>query len=384
MKRVQHKIIRQVLKQYPILAITGPRQSGKTTMLRSIFSDYRYVTLENPDTQEYALSDPKAFLKEFDDKVIFDEAQKAPQLFSYLQGIVDKNQIMGQFILSGSQNFDLIENITQSLAGRVSIFRLLPFDMEEMKEAKWLSEDLTKTMVTGFYPAIFDRNISPDRYYADYINTYVKRDISQLVNIQNDRRFKRFLKVCATRAAQLVNFNDLARDAGVSHTTIRNWLSLLETSYIVYFLQPYFRNYSKRLIKSPKLYFYDTGLLCHLLDIRNGNLKTTHQMYGNIFENMVVSELEKRNQHLGQLREYWFWRDSHGHEVDLLFPKGESIQSIEIKSSNTISNKSFDGLAYFKKASSDKLTKQILIYAGDKIQNRTSYKILPWHDLKKI
>jgi len=374
------KSITETLEKYPIVALTGPRQSGKTTLLRTKFDHYRYVSLENPDVRSYAEEDTKGFLDEYSYRVIFDEVQRVPKIFSYLQGIVDKSQVMGQFILSGSQSFNLIENITQSLAGRVALFSLFPFDMEEMERAQWLSDDLGEVFSKGFYPAIFEREINQDRYYSDYLNTYVKRDVSQLVNIQNYGAFVRFIKICATRAGQILNLNNLARDAGVSHTTARNWLSILETSYIVFLLQPYFRNYSKRIVKSSKLYFYDTGLLCHLLDFRKGRISPVNQVWGNVFENMIVGELEKQNYHQNLHRNYWFWRDSHSHEIDLLYSDGHSLSTYEIKSSTTIGSKMFEGLKYFKAISDDPISKQTLIYGGKEDQKRTDYKVLSWNN----
>jgi len=371
----------KILKQYPILVMTGPRQSGKTTMLRETLTNYRYVSLEDPDNRAFATTDPRGFLKEYDNQVIFDEVQQTPHLFSYLQSIVDENKVMGQFILSGSQNFNLMANITQSLAGRASIFKLFPFDLIEMKKANLLSDNLGKIMTNGFYPAIYNRNIDPDRYYSDYIDTYVNRDVSQLINIQDNRAFRTFIKLCAARAGQLVNFNDMARGAGVSHTTIRKWMSILETSYILFTLKPYFKNYSKRVVKSPKLYFYDTGLLCHLLDIRKGNFSPSHSMWGNVFENMVVCEYEKQNYHFSQLREYWFWRDSHGNEVDLLYPTSEKVNLFEIKSSTTISEKMFKGLNRFAKNAGDNTGNKSIIYGGEKDQLRTNYQIKSWRNI---
>ncbi len=380
-KRNIYNSIITALKQYPIVALTGPRQSGKTTLLKTMFKQYRYVNFENPDIRSYAIDDSRGFLKEYGSKVIFDEAQQVPQIFSFLQGVVDESGLMGQFILSGSQNFNLIENITQSLSGRVALFRLFPFDMVEMKRANWLSNDLSEVLTKGFYPALFERKIEQDRYYANYLDTYVKRDISQLVNVQNNRTFLTFVKICATRAGQLLNFSDLARDAGVSHSTARNWLSILETSYILFLLQPYFKNYSKRIVKSPKLYFYDTGLLCHLLDIRKGNLSPINQAWGNIFENMIVSELEKQNYHFNHLRDYWFWRDSHGREIDLLYSNGQQLSLHEIKSSTTISNKMFDAMKHFRDLSQEAISNQILIYGGLEDQKRTEYDIFSWKNV---
>jgi len=372
----------KTLKHYPVLAVTGPRQSGKTTMLRKMLKGYRYVNLENPDNREFATKDTKGFLAKYDEKVIFDEAQNVPELFSYMQGIVDEEQLMGQFILSGSQNFQLTERITQSLAGRVAMFRLFPFEFKEMQLAQWLPDGLTNVLTKGFYPAIFEREMNQDRYYANYLDTYVNRDISQLINIKDTQAFKRFLKLCAIRAGQLINLSDLARDAGISHTTASNWISTLETSYILFQLPPYFKNYGKRLIKSSKLYFHDVGLLCHLLGIRKSNFSPTHTMWGHVFENMIVSELIKQNEHHGLERDYYFWRDSKGHEIDLLYFNGESLITYEIKSSSTIQNRMFEGLEYFSKITDDPIEEQILIYGGQESQKRTKYTVLPYLEVR--
>jgi predicted AAA+ superfamily ATPase len=377
-----HDRILDTLREYPILAITGPRQSGKTTLLKTMLQGYTYVNLENPENRTFAEMDTKGFLDKYNDKVIFDEAQNVPALFSYLQGIVDENQVMGQFILSGSQNFQLTERITQSLAGRVAIFRLLPFDMDEMSKANWLSEDLGEAMTKGFYPAIFERGMDHDRYYTNYIETYVTRDISQLINIKDARSFRNFLKLCAVRAGQLLNLSDLARDAGISHTTANNWMSILETSYIIYQLPPYFKNYGKRLIKSPKLYFYDVGLLCHLLGIRKSNISPMHPSYGHVFENLIITELIKKNEHRELLRDYYFWRDSKGHEVDLMYHDGDVLHIYEIKSSSTIQSRMFEGLEYFTKISTEPIEEKVVVYGGVEVQNRTEFTVVPWSLVK--
>lgn len=380
--RLIYHQIASAMQEYPVLALTGPRQSGKTTMLKTMFADYRYINLENPDNRNFARKDTRAFLQQYDHQVIFDEAQNVPELFSYLQGIVDENQVMGQFILSGSQNFQLTERITQSLAGRVAIFRLLPFQVAEMKNAHWLPGKLADVLTRGFYPAIFERGMDHDRYYANYLDTYVNRDISQLINIKDARAFKNFLKLCATRAGQLLNLSDLARDAGVSHTTAGSWISTLETSYVLFQLPPYFKNYGKRMIKSPKLYFYDVGLLCHLLSIRKGNISPIHPMWGSIFENLVVSELMKQNEHTGLARDYYFWRDSKGHEVDLLYQQGEALHLYEIKASSTIQSKMFDGLDYFQKISNEHIAGKYLVYSGSQAQKRTEHTVMPWEEVQ--
>ena len=373
--------IRHELLGYPIIALTGARQSGKTRLLRTHFPEYTYLSLEDPDLKEFATRDTKGFLQKYNDKIIFDEVQNVPVLFSYLQGIVDLNQVMGQFILSGSQNFQLLENITQSLAGRVSIFRLFPPDISEMEAAHWMPDNLPEVITKGFYPAIYDRNLNPDRYYFNYLTTYIKRDISQLVNIQNDRLFNTFLKLCARRAGNILNISELAKDASISHTTARSWISLLETSFIIYLLPPYYNNYNKRLIKSPKLYFYDTGLLSYLSGVRNGDISPISPIWGQLFENMVVSDLVKQNYHHNTLKEFYYWRDSHGHEIDLLSEENDQLKTYEIKASTTLRSNMFEGLEYFRKISGVQDLSQNLIYGGIESQTRNDSQVIPWRDI---
>ncbi len=365
-------------KQYPILAVTGPRQSGKTTLLKSFFNDYKYVTLENPDMRNYALADTKGFLAEFDDKVIFDEVQRVPELFSYLQAIVDEKKIMGQFILSGSQNFQLLNNISQSLAGRVALLKLLPFDFKELQSGDLLPKDYYKLMYTGFYPAIYDRGISPTTYYSNYVQTYIERDVLELTHIKDLKLFRNFLLLCAGRAGQLLNLNNIANECGISQPTAKAWLSILESSYIVFQLQPYYQNLSKRIVKSPKLYFYDTGLLSYLVGIRKPDKLSTHPFKGALFENMIIGEYIKRNHHFGLAKDYWFWRDSQGHEVDLLSIEEDGWDAFEIKASKTINTDFFKELDYFGKLAGNKLKQKYLVYADDINQKRTNYQILAW------
>lgn len=367
--------------KYPILALTGPRQSGKTTMLKTMFSDYRYVNLENPDVRQYAENDPNGFLKEFDKYVIFDEVQRVPALFSYLQAIVDDSGIMGQFILSGSQNFHLMQNITQSLAGRVAIFKLFPFDNTELKSGGWFNQDdYLFNLTKGFYPAIYDRDIPSKTFYSNYVQTYIQRDVTELVNIRDLRSFQNFLGLCAARSGQLLNLNALANECGISQPTAKSWLSALENSYILFQLYPYHNNFSKRIVKTPKLYFYDSGLLCYLLKINNKEQLQTHSLKGSLFENMMISEYVKQMYHQNNLKDLWFWRDSAGHEVDFMIEDDNGFQIIEFKASMTVLSDMFKGLDYFEELSGwDNLSKS-LVYAGDKAQNRTNAKVIPWKE----
>lgn len=377
-KRQIQSSMESLLGKYPILAITGPRQSGKTTLLKSILPEYGYVSLEDTNQRSFATTDPVGFLKKYDSKVIFDEVQQAPILFSYLQTIVDKRGSMGEFILSGSQNFHLLEKITQSLAGRVAIFRLFPFDIGELKEAGLLPSDWKSLIINGFYPAVYSRELNPSIFYSNYIQTYIDRDVTELTKVQDMRLFRNFLALCAARTGQLINLNDLSRDCGISQPTAKSWLSILESSYIVFQLQPYFENFSKRIVKTPKLYFYDTGLVAFLLGLRLADDMVDFSLSGNLFENMMVADMVKKNHHQYALLDYWFWRDSSGNEVDLLTKRGGSFDIFEVKSSQTVLPKSFEGLDYFSDITRGQVKNQTLIYGGEENEDRTKYWVRSW------
>jgi predicted AAA+ superfamily ATPase len=368
-------------EKYPVITLTGPRQSGKTTFLKSEFPGYRYVNLENPDTRNFASTDPNAFLKLYDKYVIFDEVQRVPALFSYIQALVDESRIMGQFILSGSQNFHLMHNITQSLAGRVAIFRLLPFDFTELKIAGLLDSDFAVNMQKGFYPAIYDRNIPPKMFYSNYIQTYIERDLSEIINVRDLKLFRNFISLCAGRAGNVLNLNSLANACGISQPTAKSWLSVLESSYIVFQLQPYFSNINKRVTKSSKLYFYDSGLLCHLLKIRDADSIQLSTHKGSIFENMIVAEYLKSGYHMNLLRDFWFWRDSAGHEVDLLWQDDERLNLVEIKATQTIMGDLFKGMSYFENLAPQLVKSKSLVYAGLENQQRSSDNVVSWYTL---
>jgi uncharacterized protein len=380
-QRIVAKAVKFYSKKYPIIALTGPRQSGKTTLLKTMFPKYEYVTLEDIDTRNFLATDARGFFKRYNKHIIFDEAQRVPDLFSYIQTIVDNSGMMGQFILSGSQNFHLMESITQSLAGRVGIFKLFPFDFDELKSANLLSNDFGVNLIKGFYPAIYTRDIIPRVYYENYINTYIERDTSQLINLRDARTFRNFLALCATRAGQILNLNALARECGISQPTAKSWLSVLENSYIVYQLSPYFRNYSKRIIKSTKLYFYDTGLLCHLLKIRLAKDLSTETIKGALFENMIIMEKLKQTYHKNLLQDFWYWRDSEGNEIDLITQNTRKLDIFEIKCSATILSKSFKGLEYFNKLDKENIRSKNLIFTGDENEKRTGYNIFSWKNI---
>jgi len=376
-------IIKSQQSKFPILAVTGPRQSGKTTLLRELFGDYRYVSLENPDVRSFAREDPIGFLKQYDQKIIFDEVQRVPELFSYLQSKVDESGQMGQFILSGSQNFHLLNNITQTLAGRVALFKLLPLDFTELKASDLLESSYTAACVKGFYPAIFDRDINPVIFYSNYIQTYIEKDVTELLNIRDLRLFRTFLSLCAARAGQLLNFNALANECGISHNTAKSWMSILESSYIVFLLQPYYENFNKRVIKSAKLYFYDTGLLNHLLGIREANELEENRHKGHVFENMILAEYQKKNHHLYLHQDYYFWQDSNGHEVDLLIKTLSGFSVFEIKATQTINAGLFKEMDRFEENAVAANVDKTLIYGGVENEKRTNYTVLSWKNISE-
>ena len=370
--------------KFPILAVTGPRQSGKTTLLQHLFPDYQYVTLENPDLRERALSDPNGFLNTYSERVIFDEVQQVPHLFSYLQTKVDKDKQMGQFILSGSQNFQLLESITQSLAGRVALFKLLPFSFNELETADLLDKNWNEAAFKGFYPALYDRNIEPTDFYRNYVETYLERDVRQLINIRDLRQFRLFLKYCAGHAGQMLNLQKIANEIGISQPTAQSWLSVLETSYIVFTVSPYYRNFNKRLVKTPKLYFYDTGLACYLLEMTRPTDLSTYYQRGAIFENLVIAELHKHQFHTYQKSDFYFWRDSNGLQVDVLFEEFNSLRIGEIKLSETVNASFFSNVQKFSKIASETPLKPFLLYGGSETFEHLGTSVLPWHSVRRF
>jgi predicted AAA+ superfamily ATPase len=366
---------------FPVLALTGPRQSGKTTLLKSLFREYTYVSLESPNVRSYAQEDPIGFLNQYSSKVIFDEAQRVPELFSYIQNRVDETREMGQFILSGSQNFHLVNAITQTLAGRVALFKLLPLDFGELKSADLLEKTYLNTAIKGFYPAIFDRKIDPAVFYANYIQTYVEKDVTELLHIRDLKTFRTFVYLCAGRAGQLLNYSALANECDISHNTAKAWLSLLESSYIIFMLQPYHQNFNKRLIKTPKLYFYDTGLLSYLLGVRTPEELSISDQKGHIFENMIVAEFLKRNHHLYLHEDYFFWQDSNANEIDILQKKMSAFSVYEIKTTQTVSSDLFKAMDRFETLVHPAEVVKNLIYGGLEDQKRTNYNVMSWRNI---
>jgi hypothetical protein len=377
--------ILNLTKVFPIISLTGPRQSGKTTLVRALFSDYAYVNLENLDERSAAEEDPIRFLRVHSDRgVIIDEAQKVPVLFSYLQGIVDESHKMGKYILTGSQNFLLFENITQSLAGRVAVCYLMPFGLPELVQSNLLPNSLNQVLYSGFYPVLYDRNVPPSDYFPSYVQTYIERDVRSITNVGDLSTFRRFIKLCAGRVGQLLNLSSIGNELGINYKTVRSWISILEASFVVFLLQPHYRNFNKRLVKQPKLYFFDTGLLCALLEILSPDQLSTHYLRGNIFESFLISEYMKLRYHSGLRPNAFFWRNSTGHEIDLLLEEGERLIAVEIKSGETINEDFFRGLKYFKKISSESEDRFYLLYGGEKNYSRKYGQVLGWRSIEKL
>jgi len=378
-REIQRKLIQASLK-FPLVALTGPRQSGKSTLVKNIFHKYQYISLEDIDNRNFAETDPRGFLETYDKPTIIDEVQKVPHLFSYLQTVVDKKNKPGQYILTGSQNFLLHYGISQSLAGRVAIYKLLPLSFAELKKSSFSFNKVEDYIYNGGYPAIFKNNINPAQWYPSYIETYIERDVRNMKQITNLSQFRNFVRLCAGRIGQIINLSDLARDTGITHNTAKSWLSVLEASYIIFFLPPFFKNFSKRIIKSPKLYFFDTGLTCSLLGINQKSQIETHYLKGNLFENFVVAEFMKKKYHNQLQREYYFWRDKTGREIDLLEIINGVAHAIEIKSAKTIASNFFDNLLFWQKLTKNK-TKGTLIYGGEENQKRSMAEVISWKNL---
>lgn len=377
--------IKSLSTGFPVITLTGPRQSGKTTLVKSVFSDYAYLNLENLDERAAAEEDPKRFLRLHSKTgVIIDEAQKVPTLFSYLQGIVDESAEMGKYVLTGSQNFLLLETITQSLAGRVAICYLLPFMQSELKNENLAKETLDLALFYGGYPVLYDRSVTPRDYFPSYIQTYIERDVRSIKNIGDLSVFQRFIRLCAGRVGQLLNFSNLANELGINYKTVQSWISILEASFVIFLLRPHHQNYGKRLVKQPKLYFYDTGLLCSLLDINSSKQLENHYLRGNIMESFVTSEYIKMRVHNGLLPNAYFWRNNTGHEIDMLLEESDRLTAVEIKSGETINQQMFKGLDYYRNLSRDSDNSYYLVYGGDSNQTRKDGQVVSWKNIEQL
>ena len=369
---------------FPVLAVTGPRQSGKTTLARTAFPALPYVNLEDPDTRALALADPRRFLQRYADGAVFDEVQRAPALMSYLLGVADAASAMGRFVLTGSQQFGLMDGIGQSLAGRVGLLTLLPLSQPELAAAgAGASPTLEQSLWRGGYPALHadHRQPEPAHWFAAYVATYIERDVRQLLNVGNLLTFQRFLGMCAARSGQLLNLNSLAADCGISQPTARQWMTVLQASHLVALLPPYHRNFGKRLVKAPKLYFLDSGLLCYLLRIRSAEDLQVHAARGAVFETWVVAETLKHRHNLGLAPDLYFWRDNHGLEVDLVFEHAGRLHGVECKSGTTYVDEWLDAARRFRRVAGADAAAPVLLYGGDTSFDRADHRVLGWRDL---
>lgn len=379
-RRTLESKLLQLKDQFPVLALFGPRQSGKTTLTRTLFPHYRYINLESFEEREFAESDGKGFLErlEKEEGVIFDEIQKAPKLLSYIQIEVDEKPKLGRFILAGSQNILLNQHVSQTLAGRVALTTLLPLSIEELREANALPETAVQAIFQGFYPRAYQHHLDPVVFAESYIRTYLERDVRDIKQIASLTEFQKFMRLCAARIGQLVNFSSLATEAGISLATVKSWLSVLEASYVLFFLQPYHTNFNKRLVKMPKLYFYDTSLACSLLRLTHADDVYDHYLRGGLFESMVVSDLLKKRYHHGLPPNAYFWRDKIGNEVDCILEEGSKIRPVEIKSSATIDSEMFVGLSKWSALAENPAELATVIYAGKEDQKRREGRVLSW------
>jgi hypothetical protein len=381
-KRSITATVKRLARSFPVVAITGPRQSGKTTLARSVFPHKAYLSLEDLDIRELAEKDPRRFLSSLADGAILDEVQRVPSLFSYLQTHVDQNLHPGMFILTGSQQFGLLSGISQSLAGRVGMVQLLPFSFKELAAAKKLPSNPDAVLFRGCYPPLYDRKFEPGDWFSSYVATYIERDVRQLLHLRDLSAFQRFVKMCAARTGQLLNLSSLANDCGITHNTAGAWVSILEASYIIHLLRPHSRNFNKRLVKTPKLYFHDVGLAASLLGIRKQEDIVFHSMRGSLFETMIVSEFLKERFNSGRSSNLFFWRDSRGLEIDLLLEEGEHLQPIEIKSGATITSDYPENLMKWVSLSDGKPGKSSsgqLVYGGSQAFTDGEIRFIPWN-----
>jgi hypothetical protein len=379
--RTIEPVLKDLAAKYPVVTLTGPRQSGKTTLCRKVFPDAPYANLENPDTREFAATDPRGFLSAYPAGVIIDEIQRVPDLVSYIQGIVDERKMPGQFILTGSRQFEVMDAVNQSLAGRTALLKLLPFSIAEIRGTT-LPESMDLLLLTGFYPRIHDQGLNPTQALGDYYETYVERDVRQLASIHNLGLFQKFVRLCAGRIGQVLNLQSLGSDVGISHTTARAWVTLLEAGYILFLLKPWYRNISKRLIKSPKIYFYDVGLAAWLLGMESELHVSRDPLRGSLFENLALTETLKYRYNRGRKNTLAFYRDSRGNEVDMILESGRDVFPVEVKAGATIATDFFKGLAHFSRLIGGLPHGGGLLYGGRETRQQDPFHIHPVTDVE--
>lgn len=383
-RRDIEEVILKAAETMPVICITGPRQSGKTTLVKHLFPQYSYYNLEFPEHRQFAQSDANAFLRNATSGIIIDEIQRLPELLSYIQFFVDENKLNGKIILTGSQNILLMQSVSQSLAGRTALFTLLPFSVFELEGTNFYLPEAEDYLVKSLYPRIYDQNPDPVTWLQDYISTYVERDVRQITAIRDLSQFSAFLQICAGHTGKIINYTTISNSLGVDVKTIRAWLSILETSYIVFMQPPWFRNVNKRVIKSPRLFFYDTGLACNLLGVHNKNSYFSHYLRGSLFESFIISELHKFIFNHKINGKVYFFRDSNGNEVDALLELPEGLKAIEIKAGKTIIPDFFKGLQYWDKITGLISSENYLVYGGNEYQKRSAVTVLGWKHLQTI
>ncbi len=381
-QRTAEATLHRLAKGFPVICITGPRQSGKTTLAKAAFPDKPYISLEDPDIARLAREDPRGLLDSYKDGLILDEAQAVPEIFLYLKTAIDTDPVPGRYIVTGSHQFSLLEGVTESLAGRAAFVTLYPFSIQELKDAGVTSLEPFETLLKGFYPPIYDREVTVYDWYTNYISSYIERDVRSVINVKDLGQFQTFVKMCASRVAQLVNLSALAQDCGITHNTAKVWISVLESSGIVFLLKPYHNNYGKRLVKSPKLYFVDTGVACRLLGIKDAEQLFMHPNRGNIFESFVVAEMLKNRLNKGLSPELYFWRDNTGNEVDVVYEDGSVIRSVEIKSGKTFSSDFTSGLETWMRFSDESPASCSIVYAGEMEMKMKGIAVKKWNSVE--
>lgn len=377
-QRTAEATLHRLAKGFPVICVTGPRQSGKTTLTKKAFPKKPYISLEDPDIARLAREDPRGLLDSYKDGLILDEAQSVPEIFLYLKTAIDKDTVPGRYIVTGSHQFSLLEGVTESLAGRAAFVTLYPFSVQELKRAKIPLSEPFETLLKGFYPPVYDRNVTVYDWYTNYISSYIERDVRSVINVKDLGQFQTFVKMCASRVGQLVNLSALAQDCGITHNTAKSWLSVLESSGIIFLLKPYHNNFGKRLVKSPKLYFIDTGLVCRLLGIKDAEQLFMHPARGNIFESFVVAEMLKNRLNKGLSPELYFWRDNTGNEVDVVYEDGSIIRSVEIKSGKTFQSDYTSGLETWMRFSGGSPASCYIVYAGDMDMKMKGITVKKW------